>query len=644
MRTRKGFLLAMGCSVAITGAASGKVQHLGRPCRSMNVLAGITVKDPKTGSERLALTNMNENTRCELLFIDFHRNAGTAYRAPAGDGSWALNEVPGRRLVVGTYYDGRFMVFDLEKMAFTREIAFPGEGYIWNQALGKDGRLYGGTYPGGKLGALDLTTYAVEDLGNAAPPNLYLRHVSALPDGRILCHYITDRETTLVFDPDTKKFTPAPGPLGSVAQGVTWNGCFVAERQAFDRDLKPLNPLPFPTPPGKSAWAVSLNLTSAGTLYLQQGSSLYRFRPGEKALTLVADINLNGGEFLAAASDGSVLVLRGQDYAVVRPGDKTLRLKRIPVEAAPRPTHFLRMGPKGRLWGGPTFGQTVFWLDPTTRKYANTGAVSNHGGEVFDAAFVGASAYLVSYAGGEIIRYDTDRPWDQFGHRNPRTIATVAPGYIRPSGGVRLGPDGKLYSGWMARYGTYGGALGITDPASGKTVVVENPLGEQTVCGVAADVSHIYLGTSRDANGLRVKPGESARFGALDLQTHAVTYRREFPGAQSIRALAVDPAAKRLAMLVDGRVTVFDTEKQELVEGLPGAPPASSLDGVAPGDGSYYYGSGKDVMSLDLLSGRATVISALPEAVDHLEVSPSGAVYVSCGVDVYCARAAEEKR
>src|SRR5437867_6922625 len=138
------------------------LELLGQPCRAFNVLAGRAVVDP-SGKEWLVLTNMNENSGAELIFIDFKNDKGRTFRAPAGAGSWALDEVPGKRLVVGTYYDGAWMVFDLASMKFVKTVHVPGEQYIWNNALGGDGRLYGGTYPGGKLAALDLTSYAVED-------------------------------------------------------------------------------------------------------------------------------------------------------------------------------------------------------------------------------------------------------------------------------------------------------------------------------------------------------------------------------------------------------------------------------------------------------------------------------------------------
>jgi len=142
------------------------------------------------------------------------------------------------------------------------------------------------------------------------------------------------------------------------------------------------------------------------------------------------------------------------------------------------------------LWGGTGFGQTLFWIDPKTRKYENTRTVCDAGGEVYDATFFDNKVYAVAYSGGDIIQYDPEQPWDQWNNVNPKTIASITKdGYIRPTGGVVLGPDNKLYSGWQARYGAYGGAVAITDPTTGKTELIENPLGEQPIMGLARTVS-----------------------------------------------------------------------------------------------------------------------------------------------------------
>jgi hypothetical protein len=642
-------LLLLLASVAMAST----VEHLGRPCRAKQILAGRVVADRASAREWFVITNTNETTGCELLFVDFERDAGKVLRAPAGAGSWALNEVPGDRLVIGTFYDGQFMVFDLRQMAFVTSVGFPGESYIWNLAIGGDGRIYGGTYPGAKLGAFDLNSYRVEDLGAPAPPNMYLRWVSATPHGRLLCSLGNDKPTQVLYDPQAahrpaaKRFEPLPPALEGVGVGVTWNGYFIAGSRVFKGSaFEVVNPPPFPTPPAdQGSWQADVYLTSDDVLYLRQGNAIYRYAKGDKGLRLIADLELRGGWPLAATKAGQVLGVRGQDYFVINPGDQRLGLKSIPVEAGPRPTLFLRADGRGRLWGGPHFGQTLWWMDTKTKKVVNTGAICDAGGEAYDAAFIGGTVYAASYSGGDITAYDPDQPWDEWNGKNPRPVARVGPAYIRPTGGIAVAPDGKLYSGWMAQYGRYGGAVAITDPATGATRVIENPLGEQAVEGLAVDDRYAYIGTSLTANGLPRKTGESPRFGILELATGEVVFRREFPKAGTVRALVYDAATKRVAMAVDDRLRIFDTASRKFARG-----PAGELRSVtsrsmavgrlasAAGDSRLCYGHRESLIALDLRRGQASAVAALPADITCITLGADDAVYVSCGPDVYRVR------
>ncbi len=623
--------------LAAVAHAAPQVELLGQPCRAKNVLAARYVVAPD-GKEWFVLTNMNENAGMELIFVDFRNNRGQAIRAPAGAGSWALLQVPGDRLVVGTFYDGKFMVFDLQRMEFVKTADFPGESYIWNLAIGGDGRVYGGTYPGAKLGALDFNTYTVEDCGAPAPPNMYLRYVSALPDGRILCNFGMEKPVNLIYDPRTKKFEEAPPALQGVSRGVSWSGYFLVGSQVLDgKTLQPVEP-PFPLPPGEGGWAVDVNLSTDEVLYLHRGGAIHRYAKGEGKWQRLASVELRGGGIYAATAKGELLGVRGQDYFVIQPGDTQVTLKPIPVESAPRPTLFLRLDNKGRLWGGPHFGQTLFWMDTRTGKAANTGTVCNSGGEVYDVAFVNGKVYAVAYAGGDIVQYDPEAPWDQWNNVNPRVIASVGEkGYIRPTAGVLLGADGKLYSGWMAKYGVYGGAIAITDPTTGETVLLENPLGEQAVEGLAVDEKFLYVGTSLGANGLPNKAGEWARFGVVDRTTKQVVFRQEFEGASGVRTFWLDTPTKRLAFSVDGELRLFDTVSRQFLDPSAETPPVGSRI-VGLGDGKAYYGSGKAIAQVDLKTGKAKVLVELPASVSNVVVSEDGTLYASCGADIYRIR------
>ncbi len=626
--------LAAGCGRSLP--APGRLEALGQPCRAKQVLAGRVVVDRHDGREWFVLTNDNETKGAELLFIDPATGEGRMVVAPAGAGSWALNEVRGDRLIVGTFYDGTLMVFDLNAMAFVKTVKFPGEDYIWNLAVGSDGRLYGGTYPGGKLGALDLDTYALEDLGAPAPPNMYLRTVSATPDGLILCSFGQEKPVTLLFDPAAKAFRPVPESLAGVAAGAAWNGFFLAGNRVFKgRAFTPVVP-PLPVPPaGGGDWAVDTYLTTPDTVHLRQQTRSYYFRKGDKKLTFVADIDLRGGRLLAGNSKGELLGVRGQDYFVIKPGDKDLSLRPIPVEGRGRPTLFLEVDERGRVWGGPHFGQTLFRLDPKTGEVVNTGTVCDAGGEVYDVAFVDGKVYTASYAGGDITVYDPEAAWDQWGLKNPRPLAKVGPDFIRPAAGILAGPDRKLYSGWMAKYGTYGGAVAVTDPASGATDIIGDPLGAQGVAGLAVDDLFAYIGTTLSANGLPDKRNESPKFGMLDLGTKKVVFERAFEGAQAVGRIVLDPATGLVVMTVADRLEIFDRSKRSFRPALAGLPAATGNALAGTGRGIIFFAAGSALVALDPAAGRFETLAEAPRKITNVAVSPAGEIFVSCEEDVY---------
>jgi len=614
--------------------AADRYVLLGQPCRAKQVLGGTVVRDRTSGREVLALANMNEVSGCELILIDLDTGDAEKFQAPAGSGSWNVREVAGDRLVIGTFYDGTFLIFDLKTKQFVHHVRFAKEQYLWNTALGRDGRIYAGTYPGGRLGALDLNTYAVEDCGAPAAPNLYLRYVSPTPDTRVLCSFSMTHPVEKLYDPATRQWSDPPESLRGVTIGTVFDGQFLAGGRVFaGKEFKVVAPT-FPTP--GEGWQVETTLTTEDTLFLQLNHAIFRYRKGETGLKRLCDIDLRGGRYLAATDAGDLLGVRGQDYFRIRPGATALDLKPIPTESGPRNLLFLRIDARGRIWSGPPFGQTLSCLDPATGQFTNTRTICDAGGEVFDVAFQDNLVYAVTYSGGDIVAYDPDAPWDQWNNRNPRTIASVGgAGYIRPVGGALIGPGGKLYSGWMAKYGVYGGAIAITDPTSGKTELIENPLGEQTVSALATDGRLLYVGTDRAANGLPVKPNDSAHFGVVDPATKQVTNRDTFNNATRVSSIVFDAKTGTIVLAVDGRLHRFDPANPAAPRPEEDVRRLSSRTIVAPGSGTLYYGSGREVVAWDLIAGRVRPLATLPKTVENIAVDKNGTVFAACGPDVY---------
>ncbi|MCX6376484.1 MAG: hypothetical protein NTU88_10710, partial [Armatimonadetes bacterium] len=223
----------------------------------------------------------------------------------------------------------------------------------------------------------------------------------------------------------------------------------------------------------------------------------------------------------------------------------------------------------------------------------------------------------------------------------PTAIAHIGTnGYIRPIGGAGFGPDGKLYSGWMAKYGTYGGAVAITNPDTGQTDLIENPLGEQAIHGLAVDAEYAYAGTTLSGNGLPNKTGESAKFGIIELATGKVVFEKTFDGASTILVPGYDEPTKRLVLSNGGALMLFDTSKRDFIA-LPEDTPKLTSYCTAMKDGCLYYGSEKSIVKLDVRRRKFERIADAPGRVSNVALGPDGSTGLAAGGTVYFSSGAD---
>ena len=54
-----------------------------------------------------------------------------------------------------------------------------------------------------------------------------------------------------------------------------------------------------------------------------------------------------------------------------------------------------------------------------------------------------------------------------------------------------------------------------------------------------------------------------------------------------------------------------------------------------PGDGKLYFGSGKQVLALDLATGELSTVADVSGYVNNVTVGPDGTIYFGIGGDLY---------
>jgi streptogramin lyase len=630
-----------------------KVTALAEPVRAKQVLSGRAIVDPVDGREKFWLTNMNEKSGGELISVDFEKDAAEIYHWPAGHGSWCVLPLPNERLAISTYYDGVFLLFDMRKKEFTRVIDFPGESYIWTMAMGSDGRVYGGTYSGAKLGCFDADTGAFEDCGTpvAGTKNLYLRTVTTTPGGDIACTLGFEMNSTQVYRVKTKQFEyllpDEPAFQGSPLVSVL-DCLFVSDGErglmAFEgTDLKPVKHLPFPKCPTAPAWTGVARFSTDERVYLTAGGQLWRWLPGTGALALVHDIDMRGGNVYDVTEDGRLLGVRGQDYFVAQPGSRKVDLRRIPAESSGRPFHFLAAdlataGKPHRIWGGPQFGQTVASYEIGNGTISNTGAVVDSGGEVYGGVALKGKLYTASYAGADFAVYDPAKPWNQWDNQNPRHLGSIKThNQCRPTGRMHLAPDGNLYSGWQAVYGEYGGAIARLNPVTEEITVWRNPLGEEPISTLAADDKYVYVGTEHTANGLPRREGKG-QFGVWSLKEEKIVFQHRMETMDGVHCIGAT-GKPRLALFPEGdTLHVFDADAMKFMESIavavPGSPGWCEDVLQSPDKTFVLYARGKHLVRIhsDL---RVEILDPIEHEINHMAFGPDGLLYFSSGTTLY---------
>jgi hypothetical protein len=574
----------------------------GTPCRNFNILASTVVNDPKDGREKLVLSNFAAGQTGNLIFIDTLTGEGESVELPGDEGAWGLVNWKDEKLVVGTCPKFAYLhCLDLKTREWADSIKSEGEKYFWDMTLGSDGKIYGGTWPGCSLVCYDPEQHTLTNVGRASDnlKNQYSRPVNGKLPGYILLAGGYDVPFLKAFHIESGTFHDFGTP-GFVVKEV--QDTFICTSKG--EELEFYDPQTFE------------RLDASGL---------------EEKLTHKQLTFPNGKKIRAIPlADGRFASIRGQDYVIVDDLDQAPELKRIPVPAPATRIHTITADAEGNIWGSCGFGQTIFRFNPADGTYWNSSSVCDHGGEVYGMRFVEGRLFLSAYVGGDHIVYDPSQPWDQVNNVNPKTLQSVSPEYVRPEGCTVIGPDGGLWTGWSAQYGTYGGALSRIDPVTHAVDVWKHPIEGQQVAGVSADERYVYFTTNGGASGLPYQE-VLCHFGVWDCEKGLIHSVQFEAGVRPGNAIAA--GGGRVYVNVGKEIRIYNPEllafEQQTIQVEE---PCSWF--VATSKGELAAFSGKRLLLLDLFTGELKREIELPGPVRAAADHPDG-LYFAVGTVLY---------
>lgn len=573
---------------------------LGQPCRNFQILGIASFVDPRDGREKVVLSNFAAGAVGNIVFIDPLTGEGEDLALPGDNGAWAVLNYRDEKLLIGTCAQhGYLHCLDLKSRQWAAPLRDEKEQYIWNLCLGEDGMVYGGTYPGCVLLRYDPQRHALENLGRVSEVegNLYSRTVYGEVPGHILiaCGYAEAH--LALWNIQTGKARPFGKPGASVREVGPDFLCTQRGEELDFYDLKTLEP---------AGQDLRDQLKSGGPPARYQGMG-----------------------FSIQLKDGRHLATRGQEYYLDEGGVERPELRPIP---APRPAtriHSLCADLRGRIWGSAGFGQTIFSFDPQTGEDWNSQVVCDAGGEVYGMAFAGESLFMACYSGGDHVVYDPTQSWNQVDQLNPRSLRVAGPELIRPSGKSVLGPDGHFWTGWMAKYGTYGGGLSRVDVHSLEVQIWTDPVGPQALVGLAADQQYLYFITGGGANGLPAK--QEPFFFVVWSPEIGLVWKQQFPLGAALHSVAA--LAGKVLVGVDSYLEIFDPQALTFVGQVELGGICQLLTPLTTGKAAAFCG--QQLWLVDPLAGRAARAGQLPGTIHAAVATAQGEVYCAGGTELY---------
>ncbi|NUR70355.1 MAG: hypothetical protein HOU81_06015 [Hamadaea sp.] len=516
------------------------------------------------------------------------------YELPTGGGAWATASV-GTDLYVGTYTPGDLYRIDTTSAtvstAVTKVASVSPDSFIWALAASPDGKLYGGTYPGGRVFEYDPATGVKRDYGAAVPGEQYVRSIAV--DATTIYAGVGSHAHLIAID-------RATGARREILPPAYADRTFVATLELKDGIL-------------------AAGLSATGTMLLIDTADPTRYEV----------VQTNDNYVTAIAIDSA----RNDVYFGTRPSGTLRKYDRdtgelstlaVPYDGAA----FGRIFVTGdRLRGVVT--NTIVTYDLTTGALSGVDlteagmppapelamAITTDGPRVYvsgkagvqvhdlvagtsERRFLPGEAKAMTPVGGDIWLsvYTLAYLFKMSPDGDPERVATIGHDQTRPLDAVYSPADKLLVVGTEPEYGRYGGAVALFDPRTGALDAYRDVIPDQSIRSVAVKHGTAYLGGSIN-NGLGTTPRTTqAHLAGFDLATRTKTWDIvPVPGATQIVSLTAT-GDRVIGLTETGVLFAVDPARRAVVATVSVIAGQGRMVRV----GDVVYGTtGKDVWRLD---------------------------------------------
>lgn len=474
------------------------------------VIQGSVFWEDKNGTE-LLYTVVRGNPAHLLGFNVKNQELILDQELPSTDGAWDLTfstdgwlYIPGAKGKLYRHFPGTSQVEDLG-------IALHGETTIWNLASGKNGEIFGATYPGCRVfrfhpndGFIDIGR------GPLVKGENYVRSLAYYEKTGKLYAGVGSHADLIELNPENgtkrsilpiefknKEFVysleivEGQGNSDKMLAQIT-NGSFTLvydlKYDKFDYQIDEID-------------MKAVSQTDANNrIYYTFNSGLFSRNlsiPRQDPIKLLNDV----GSAIAFKYKENKIYLLNTDamLVVVDLLTKNTTKHQLKVPGQPISLQSIMKGPDGRIWSGGYLAGGHAAYDP------KTGQISAYPGlhQTEGMAVHGNSIYFGIYPKGQLYEYDTRLEWN-IKNSNPKFIGQITD-QSRPFAVLSDKKSGKVFFGMVPEYGKLGGALITYNPSVSELKSFGPIIPEQSIVSLTYANGLLWGGTSV-SGGLGIMP------------------------------------------------------------------------------------------------------------------------------------------
>lgn len=489
---------------------------------------------------------------------------------PKADGVWDMAQasdgylyIPGANGSLFKHKPGSKQVEDLG-------IVLPGETYLWNLTAGKNGEVFGATYPGCRVfryhpkdGFTDVGKGALVEGEN------YVRSLAYHKSTGLLYAGVGSHAHLMELNPLTgekKEILPAKYQDREFVYGLE----IVAGKDGNDRLLALLTAGNITLVYNLKTKKVEQEITDMDMKAVSSSANKEVFYTGKtnlysldptKAVSSAKQLATNVGSanaFYWGKDQNLYFITAMANLVQYNPKTKKHSNTKLQIPPQPIPINAIMVGPDQKIWTGGYLAGGHATYDPISKRNTKYLGLDQTEG----MAIYGDQIYFGIYPKGRFYAYNTKQNWD-VAKNNPRKLGEIE-GQSRAFAVLSLPEKQKMFFGTIPEYGKLGGALISYDVVKDELKAHENIIPNQAIASLINDKDLVIAGTTVSGGlGVKATTKEAILFG-WDMAKNAKTFSIvPVPGAAAITCLI--KVNGHIWGMADGNLFVFNVAEQKVI-------------------------------------------------------------------------------